>query len=213
MTVPALPLDAIQEQILIVRGHKVLLDNTLAALYGVAPKVLLQAVRRHLARFPVDFMFRLSAEEFAALRSQIVTSNAGRGGRRYAPYVFTEQGVAMLSSVLNSPRAIAVNIESMRAFVRLRAAIAGNQELTPQVRRTRTAHGTETRQSRSRHRRHLAGDPPTDDAARTIAAPDRVQHPRINGLLASSLSNGLAQRKPGMARRRAGCRTRSGHFA
>ncbi|MFT3789678.1 MAG: ORF6N domain-containing protein [Rudaea sp.] len=92
-------------------------------------KVLLQAVKRHAARFPDDFMFRLNAEEFAALRSQSVTSNAGRGGRRYAPYVFTEQGVAMLSSVLNSPRAIAVNIEVMRAFVRLREAIAGNQEL------------------------------------------------------------------------------------
>ncbi len=129
VSTPALPLDAIQGQILIVRGHRVLLDSALAALYGVATKVLLQAVKRHKGRFPEDFMVRLSAEEFAALRSHSVTSNVGRGGRRYAPYVFTEQGVAMLSSVLNSPRAIAVNIEIMRAFVRLREAIASNQEL------------------------------------------------------------------------------------
>lgn len=132
MTAPTIPLDTIREQILVVRGHKVLLDADLAVLYGVATKVLLQAVKRHAARFPGDFMFRFSAEEFAALRSQSVTSNSGRGGRRYAPYVFTEHGVAMLSSVLNSPRAIAVNIEIMRAFVRLREAIAGNQELARQ---------------------------------------------------------------------------------
>lgn len=129
VSTPTLPLDAIQGQILIVRGHRVLLDSALAALYGVATKVLLQAVKRHKGRFPEDFMVRLSTEEFAALRSHSVTSNGGRGGRRYAPYVFTEQGVAMLSSVLNSPRAIAVNIEIMRAFVRLREAIASNQEL------------------------------------------------------------------------------------
>ena len=129
MTKEMVSADSLGAQILIVRGHKVLLDSTLAALYAVPTKVLLQAVRRHAARFPADFMFRLDAEEFVALRSQNVTSNLGRGGRRYAPYVFTEQGVAMLSSVLNSPRAIAVNIEIMRAFVRLREAIAGNQEL------------------------------------------------------------------------------------
>ncbi len=132
-TPPAVALDTIQGQILIVRGHKVLLDSDLAALYGVATKVLLQAVKRHAARFPTDFMFRLSTDEFTTLRSQAVTSNEGRGGRRYAPYVFTEQGVAMLSSVLNSSRAIAVNIEIMRAFVRLREAIAGNRELAQKL--------------------------------------------------------------------------------
>lgn len=129
MTKEMVSADSLGAQILIVRGHKVLLDSTLAALYAVPTKMLLQAVKRHAARFPADFMFRLNAEEFVALRSQTVTSNTGRGGRRYLPYVFTEQGVAMLSSVLNSPRAIAVNIEIMRAFVRLREAIAGNQEL------------------------------------------------------------------------------------
>lgn len=129
MTKEMVSADSLGAQILVIRGHKVLLDSALAALYAVPPKVLLQAVRRHAARFPADFMFRLNAEEFVALRSQNVTSNLGRGGRRYAPYVFTEQGVAMLSSVLNSPRAIAVNIEIMRAFVRLREAIADNREL------------------------------------------------------------------------------------
>lgn len=92
------------------REQRVLLDADLAELYGVQTKVRVQAVKRNLARFPQDFMFQLTVDEFAALRSQIVTSNTGRGGRRTAPYAFTEQGVAMLSSVLGSPRAIGVNI-------------------------------------------------------------------------------------------------------
>ncbi len=105
-----------------------MLDEDLAALYGVPTKRLLnEAVRRNRARFPEDFMFQLTAEEDAALRSQSVTSNArGRGGRRYRPYVFTEQGVAMLSSVLNSERAIAVNILIMRAFVQLRRPVGAH---------------------------------------------------------------------------------------
>jgi len=115
--------------ILILRRHRVLLDADLACLYGVATKVLLQAVKRNSERFPKDFMLRLTAEEWRTLRSQIVTSNLQRGGRRYLPCAFTEQGVAMLSSVLNSPRAIAVNIQIMRAFVRLRAALDSNKEL------------------------------------------------------------------------------------
>ncbi len=102
-----------------------MLDEDLADLYGVETKRLVEQVKRNLERFPDDFMFQLRKEEAAALRSQIATSNAGRGGRRYAPYVFTEQGVAMLSSVLRSKTAIAVNIEIMRAFVELRR-IAGS---------------------------------------------------------------------------------------
>jgi hypothetical protein len=105
-----------------------MLDEDLAQLYGIATKVLIQAVKRNLRRFPRDFMFQLNRQEFTSLRSQIVTSK-GRGGRRYPPYAFTEHGVAMLSSVLNSDRAIAVNIEIMRAFVRLRAILAANQDL------------------------------------------------------------------------------------
>ena len=111
----------IGSRILALREQRVMLDSDLAALYEVQTKVLVQAVKRNAGRFPQDFMFQLSAEEFAHLRSRTVTSNAsGRGGRRTAPYAFTEQGVAMLSSVLGSARAIAVNIEIMRTFVRVR---------------------------------------------------------------------------------------------
>jgi len=123
----AIPAERIERSILVLRGHKVLLDADLARLYGVETKVLLQALKRNPDRFPKDFMFQLTDQEFRDLRSQFVTSSWG--GRRYAPYVFTEQGVAMLSSVLNSPRAIAVNIEIMRAFVRLREMVTGNKEL------------------------------------------------------------------------------------
>jgi ORF6N domain len=112
-----------------------MLDTDLAALYGVETKVLVQAVKRNLERFPEDFMFQLSTEEFTNLRSQFVTSSLrkGYGGRRYAPYAFTEQGVAMLSSVVNSPRAIAINIEIMRAFVQLRAFAMSHQDLAKQL--------------------------------------------------------------------------------
>jgi ORF6N domain len=115
--------------ILVIRRQRVLLDEDLAALYGVETRSLLQAVKRNLERFPSDFMFELSAIEWAALRSQSVTSKPGRGGRRYAPYAFTEQGVAMLSSVLNSDRAIAVNIEIMRSFVRIRRLLEVDKSL------------------------------------------------------------------------------------
>jgi hypothetical protein len=133
----------IERAILIVRGHKVLLDADLAALYEVQTRVLVQAVKRNLERFPDDFMFQLDPAEVEALRSQSVTSkNPGRGGRRYAPYAFTEQGVAMLSSVLNSPRAIAVNIEIMRAFVRFRELIASNKELAAKLDQLEKKFGT-----------------------------------------------------------------------
>jgi hypothetical protein len=115
--------------ILIIRRQRVLLDEDLAALYGVETRTLVQAVKRNPERFPPDFMFELSAAEWAALRSQSATSKTGRGGRRYAPYVFTEQGVAMLSSVLNSDRAIAVNIEIMRSFVRIRRLLEADKSL------------------------------------------------------------------------------------
>ena len=105
---PAQPLQpAIWNRILEFRGRRVMLDADLARLYGVETRVLIQGVKRNAARFPADFMFQLATEEFARLRSQFVISNIGRGGRRTPPYAFTEQGVAMLSSVLGSPRAIA----------------------------------------------------------------------------------------------------------
>jgi len=116
-----------------IRQHRVLLDSDLANLYGVPTKVLIQAVKRNSARFPNDFMFQLTEHEWNDLRSQLVTSRPGHGGRRFAPYAFTEQGVAMLSSVLNSQPAIDVNIEIMRAFVHLRESMASNKELTLRV--------------------------------------------------------------------------------
>ena len=123
-----IPVDRIEKAILLVRRQKVMLDADLAGLYGVETRVLVQAVKRNLERFPEDFMFQLSREEFAVLRSQSVTSSDW-GGRRYPPYAFTEQGVAMLSSVLRSQRAIQVNIEIMRAFIRLRQMLASHAEL------------------------------------------------------------------------------------
>lgn len=124
------PVERIEKAILLVRKQKVLLDADLAALYGVETRVLVQAVKRNLERFPEDFMFQLSREETDCLRSQIVTLKMGRGQhRKYLPYVFTEQGVAMLSSVLRSSRAMQVNIEIMRAFIRLRQMLASHAEL------------------------------------------------------------------------------------
>jgi len=123
-----IPADRIERIILLIRKQKVILDADLATLYGVETRVLVQAVKRNLERFPGDFMFQLCREEFAVLRSQSVTSSDW-GGRRYPPYAFTEQGVAMLSSVLRSQRAIQVNIEIMRAFIRLRQILASHVEL------------------------------------------------------------------------------------
>ena len=121
-------LESIEWQIFFIRRHKVMLSAHLARLYGVEPKALVQAVKRNIERFPEDFMFQLSEAELAILKSQIVTSSWG-GARRAAPYAFTEQGVAMLSSVLRSKRAVLVNVEIMRTFVRLRQILASNDEL------------------------------------------------------------------------------------
>ncbi len=124
------PLERIERAILMLRGHKVMLDSDLATLYAVETKVLNQAISRNIERFPEDFMFQLTEAEAAFLRSQTVTLKTGRGQhRKYLPFAFTEQGVAMLSSVLRSPRAVRVNIEIMRAFVRLREMIATNKDL------------------------------------------------------------------------------------
>ena len=122
-----IPVEVIERKIYFIRGHKVMLDRDLAELYGVPTKRLNEQVRRNEKRFPHDFMFQLSLEEAEFLRSQNATSSWG--GRRYAPYVFTEQGVAMLSTVLNSDRAIEVNIQIMRTFVKLREMIASHKDL------------------------------------------------------------------------------------
>src|SRR5260221_8588200 len=130
--------DRIEHAILFLRGHRVMLDGSLAFLYGVETRVLVQAVKRNRSRFPVDFMFQLTAEEAQRSRSQSVILNAEvaqdapkRRGKniKYLPYAFTEQGVAMLSSVLRSPRAVQVNIEIMRTFVRLRQMLHANANL------------------------------------------------------------------------------------
>jgi len=128
----ALPMlrEQVERNILFIRGHRVMLDTDLAKLYGVPTKVLNQAVKRNASRFPPDFMFQLTMEEATALRSQFATLKTGRGQhRKYRPYAFTEQGVAMLSSVLHSERAIQVNIAIMRAFVQLREMIGSNKGL------------------------------------------------------------------------------------
>ncbi len=119
----------IEQKIYRIRGQRVMLDADLAELYGVKTKILNKAVKRNLDRFPEDFMFQLNNQELESLRFQIGTSRIGHGGTRYLPYAFTEQGVAMLSGVLTSPRAIKVNIEIMRAFIRLRQLLGTHKEL------------------------------------------------------------------------------------
>ena len=127
-----IPFERIEQRIMVIRGQKALLDSDLAELYGVETKMLLRQVKRNITRFPSDFMLQLTQKEWDNLRCQIGTSN-GRGGRRYLPYVFTEQGVAMLSSVLGSERAIEVNIHIMRVFVKLRQLLSSHKELARKI--------------------------------------------------------------------------------
>ncbi|MCR4311657.1 MAG: ORF6N domain-containing protein [Candidatus Uhrbacteria bacterium] len=129
MTKSLLPQERIEGRIFIFRGRKVMIDRDLASLYGVTTKAFKQAVRRNRGRFPEDFMFQLSAKEFENWRSQFVTSKSDKMGLRYRPFVFTEQGVAMLSSVLKSKRAINVNIQIMRTFSKLREMLVENDGL------------------------------------------------------------------------------------
>ena len=127
-------IERIAASIRIIRGQKVMLDADLASLYGVETKVFNQAVRRNVERFPEDFMFQLTEAEAESLRSQIVTLNAGRGRHaKYAPLAFTEQGVAMLSSVLKSKQAIQINLGIVRTFVRIRQVLSSNEELARKV--------------------------------------------------------------------------------
>ncbi|MDZ4675867.1 MAG: ORF6N domain-containing protein [Oligoflexia bacterium] len=131
MNTQLIQIDWIQNHIFIIRNQKVMLSHDLASLYQVEPKVLVQAVKRNLDRFPDDFMFQLGNQEFTNLKSQIVTSSWG--GIRKLPYAFTEQGIAMLSGVLHSPRAVQVNIEIMRAFVSLRRLLTTYKELAEKL--------------------------------------------------------------------------------
>lgn len=139
-----IPIEAIQQKIFFIRGEKVMFDRDLAVLYGVETKVLNQSVRRNRKRFPSDFMFQLNKKEFEIWKSQIVISNenlrsqivtSSWGGQRYFPYVFTEPGVAMLSTVLNSERAIQVNIQIIRTFINLRKMLITHKELKEKIER------------------------------------------------------------------------------
>ena len=132
-TLSIIPEDILLNKIYEIRGHKVMLDSDLAELYGVETKVLNQSIRRNIERFPEDFMFQLTESEWQSLRSQIVTSKIGRGGRTYLPNVFTEHGVLMLSSVLNSQQAIQVNIQIVRIFTRLRNLLIEHTELQLEI--------------------------------------------------------------------------------
>lgn len=127
-----IPIERIESKIFFLRNQKVMLSNHLAELYGVETRTLIQAVKRNSDRFPKDFMFQLSPNEFENLKSQIVISSWG-GARRSRPYAFSEQGVAMLSSVLNSKKAIKVNIQIMRAFVKLREILSTHKELAQKL--------------------------------------------------------------------------------
>jgi hypothetical protein len=128
-----IPVERIERRIYLIRGYKIMLDSDLAELYRVSTKRLNEAVRRNRDRFPGDFMFQLTTGEAQALRSQIATSNEGRGGRRYLPYAFTEHGVAMLSSVLKSQRAVQMNIFIIRVFMKLREVLATHKSLARKI--------------------------------------------------------------------------------
>lgn len=147
-----IPEEVVMNQIYYIRDQKVMLDRDLAELYGVETKVLKQAVKRNIDRFPKDFMFELTKQEFEILRSQIVTSKDGRGGTRYLPMAFTEQGVAMLSSVLNSDRAIKVNIQIIRVFTRLRQALADNMDLRLEIEYIKNALEKQSRTQESQNK-------------------------------------------------------------
>jgi hypothetical protein len=127
------PDETIIRKIYIFRGQRVMVDRDLAGLYGIETKVLNQAVKRNIERFPNDFMFQLNSDEFLNWKSQIVTSNSEKMGIRRSPYVFTEQGVAMLSGVINSSKAIEMNIAIMRAFVETRKLLHGNNKIAEQI--------------------------------------------------------------------------------
>lgn len=128
-----IPVERIERAIYVIRGSKVMLDRDLAILYEIETKNLNKAVSRNQERFPEDFAFQLTKEEWNSLRFQIGTSNSGRGGRRYLPFVFTEHGVVMAANILKSKRAVSVSIEIVRAFVRLRQILASHKELTKEL--------------------------------------------------------------------------------
>lgn len=128
-----IPIERIERKIYVIRGERVMLDSDLAEIYDVTTKRFNEQVKRNLNRFPEDFMFQLTKEEYESLRSQIATSKTGRGGRRYLPYVFTEHGAIMAANILNSERAVEASVQVVRAFVKLRQMLASNAELAKKV--------------------------------------------------------------------------------
>jgi len=163
-----IPIERIAQAIFVLRGQKVLLDSDLAALYRVTTGHLNRAVKRNAERFPADFMFRFTPSEWRSLKCQFGISKPGRGGGRYQPYAFTEQGVAMLSSVLNSERAVRVNIAIMRAFVKLREVLETNRELAGKFEELERRVGT--------HDQEIAA---IIEAIRQLMAPPKRPHREI----------------------------------
>jgi hypothetical protein len=141
------PTERVERLVLVIRGHKVLLDTDLAGLYGVAPKRLNEQVKRNIGRFPLDFMFQLTSDEHASLRSQFATLKTGRGQhRKHLPYAFTEHGAIMAASVLNSPEAIDMSVLVVRAFVKLRNILATHRQLAAKLGELETRLGTHDQQ-------------------------------------------------------------------
>jgi hypothetical protein len=171
-------IERIESKIFLIRGQKVMLDIDLAALYEVEVRALNQAVKRNIDRFPGDFMFQLTAEEAALLRSQFVILKTGRGKhRKFLPHAFTEQGVAMLSSVLHSDRAIGVNIEIMRTFVRLRKMLASNADLAGKLAELEKKYDAQFKVVFDAI--HELMTPPSQSARRRIGFKSREKAPKI----------------------------------
>ena len=171
------PAPMIERRIYFIRGQKVMLSTDLAELYEVEPRALVQAVKRNRDRFPEDFMFQLTDDEYANLKSQTVISSWG-GARRANPYAFTEQGVAMLSSVLHSDRAVQVNIAIMRAFVRLREALAADKDLALEIeklKRGQQKHGRQIKEVFSIIEKLIEPPEEPDPPKRRYGFPDRSQ--------------------------------------
>jgi len=178
-----IPYERIAAQIYLIRGQKVMLSAHLADLYGVEPRALVQAVKRNAARFPEDFMFQLTKSEFDLLKSQIVISSWG-GARRAAPYAFTEQGVAMLSSVLRSDRAIKMNILIMRAFVKVRELLATNKNVARKL--------EDVERKQSEHERRIDNIVEVIEALMTEPVPPK----RRIGFKASKEEGGPTKKNP-----------------
>jgi hypothetical protein len=209
------PVEHITQSILFLRGHRVILDRELAAIYGVETRTLNQAVKRNAERFPEDFMFQLTAEEVELSRSQTVILNPGRGQNiKYLPYAFTEHGAIQAANILSSPRAIEMGVYVVRAFVKLRELLSSKRELARRFAQLETRLDKKIHRARSRHRRHPLDDPRTDapDAAQAPAyrihrrSREEVLAPPGSGLQSLS-DSGSGPCQPVVDRRR-GCKTR-----